>query len=418
MKVNVAMLGSRNYYAIPVILHNNGLLNKFYTDSYIGNKPLLEKILLNINKLKRSNIITKWLTRKHDTIPKDKVISFEFLGTKYAYLRRKAKNWEELEKLYESVNKQFCLNVIKQSKKEINNFNVFYGFNGASLEIIEFCKQNKKIFILEQTLVPHKIEYEILNEEIKKFNNYEKDGIIRNTDSILVKRESQEIMLADYIIAPSAFVKDSLINLGVKSEKIILIPYGIETVKFPYRIRKREKNRPLNILFLGEIGLRKGAIYLLEALKKLKPHIAVAKFAGLVSFKEEILERYKDRVEFLGHIPKSDVKELLNWADIFILPSLAEGSSISIYEALASGIPVITTKNSGSIVEDDKTGFIVPVRDSDSIKDAIIKYYESPYLLEEHSCNAIKMRDFIDIRRYEEDILKLIKLLGKANDKT
>jgi glycosyltransferase involved in cell wall biosynthesis len=417
MKVNVAMLGSRNHYIIPVILQNNDLLNKFYTDSYIGNKPLLEKILLNINKLKRSNIITKWLTRKHDTIPKDKVISFEFLGIKYAYLRRKAKNWEELEKLYENINKQFCLNVVELSKKEISSFNVFYGFNGASLEIIEFCKQNKKIFILEQTLVPHKIEYEILNKEIKKFNNYEKDGIIRNTDSVLVKRELQEIMLADYIITASPFVKDLLIDLGIKSEKIALIPYGIETVKFPYKIRKREKNRPLNILFLGEIGLRKGSIYLLEALKKLKPQIAVAKFAGLVSLKEEILGRYKDRVEFLGHIPKSEVKGLLNWADILILPSLAESGNFAITEALASGIPVITTKNSGSIVEDGKTGFIVPVRDSNSIKDAIIKYYENPYLLEEHSYNAIKMRDFIDIKRYEGDILNLMSLIMEASSK-
>jgi len=417
MKVNVAMLGSRNHYIIPVILQNNDLLNKFYTDSYIGNKPLFEKVLLILNKLKHSNIIKKLLTRRHNAIPRDKIISFDFLGIKYAYLRKKTENWEELEKVYVSINKQFCLNIIKHAKKEVNNFDVFYGFNGASLEIIEFCKQNKKNFILEQTSIPHKFYNEIVNEEIKKFTNYEKNGMMRNKDYDLVNRELQEIMLTDYIIAPSAFVKDSLINLGAKSEKIILIPYGIETERFPYKIRKKGKNRPLNILFLSEVGLRKGTLYLLEALRNLKSQMAVAKFAGLMSLKEEILDKYKDRVEFLGHIPKSEVKELLNWADIFILPSLAEGSSISIYEALASGIPVITTKNSGSIVEDGKTGFIVPVRDSDSIKDAIIKYYENPYLLEEHSYNAVKMRDFIDIKRYERDVLNLINLIERTNNK-
>lgn len=415
MKINVAMLGSRNHYVIPIILSKNNLLNIFYTDSYIGNKPILKQILKSLSKISNSRYIKKYLTRENLDINPKKVKSYELLGIKYAFLRKRSKNYEEMENVFARINSEFCLKVIEDAEKHSGSFNAFYGFNGASLEIIEFARRNNVKFILEQTLIPHRIEYEILNNEIEKYKGFEKNETIRNLNSKLVNREIREIELADYIIVPSQFVLDNVKRLGIDDKKLILIHYGVDMSRYSYKIRKISKNEPLKVLYAGEVGLRKGAIYLLEALKKIGSKTVKVKFAGGISFKEEVLKKYEEIADFLGHIPKSEMYQFFNWADVFILPSLAEGSAVSIYEALASGLPVITTPNSGSIVEHMKTGIIVPVRDVYKIAEAIQLYIQNPDLLEEHSKNAIAMREYIDISRYELDILEFLK--NKFNER-
>jgi glycosyltransferase involved in cell wall biosynthesis len=70
------------------------------------------------------------------------------------------------------------------------------------------------------------------------------------------------------------------------------------------------------------------------------------------------------------------------WADVFLLPSLSEGSANVCFEALAAGLPVITTPNAGSVVRDGVEGFIVPIRCSGSIVNAVQVLMDDPALLE------------------------------------
>jgi len=113
-------------------------------------------------------------------------------------------------------------------------------------------------------------------------------------------------------------------------------------------------------------------------------------------------------VEFLGHVPKSEIINLYNGADIFILPSLAEGSAISTYEALSTGLPVITTRNSGSLVENGKTGLIIEPGSVEAIESAISYFLENPGKVEEFSHNDFESRWIYDIKRYERDILRFL----------
>jgi glycosyltransferase involved in cell wall biosynthesis len=78
-------------------------------------------------------------------------------------------------------------------------------------------------------------------------------------------------------------------------------------------------------------------------------------------------------LNFLGHLPKERMEEEFRCADIFVLPTLAEGSASVVYEALAFGVPAITTQSAGSVVTHGKEGLIVPERDSDAIATAIEK---------------------------------------------
>ena len=72
------------------------------------------------------------------------------------------------------------------------------------------------------------------------------------------------------------------------------------------------------------------------------------------------------------------MKELYAWANVFVLPSICEGSAMVTYEALSWGLPIITTYNTGSIVRDNIDGFIVPIRDSQAIANKLMHLYHNP----------------------------------------
>ncbi len=89
-QVTVALLGARRHYAVPRLLHEAGFLDRFFTDSYIGNKPWLEAGLRAIPAGAKPRAVQRWLGRKDDVLPPEKVTSFERLGLWYGYARQRA----------------------------------------------------------------------------------------------------------------------------------------------------------------------------------------------------------------------------------------------------------------------------------------------------------------------------------------
>ncbi len=103
-------------------------------------------------------------------------------------------------------------------------------------------------------------------------------------------------------------------------------------------------------------------------------------------------------------------------ADIYVFPSLFEGSSLSIYEAMASGLPVVTTKNSGSIIRDKKDGFIIPIRDSQDTKEKILQLYQNKNLRQKMGASAREQIKHFTWQIYEERVVALTKeILTQTN---
>jgi glycosyltransferase involved in cell wall biosynthesis len=93
-------------------------------------------------------------------------------------------------------------------------------------------------------------------------------------------------------------------------------------------------------------------------------------------------------VQLLGAVPRNEISQHYSWADVFLLPSICEGSATVTYEALAHGLPVICTPNTGSVVRDGLDGFLVPARDVDAIVDRLERLRANPELRSEMSINA------------------------------
>jgi glycosyltransferase involved in cell wall biosynthesis len=181
-----------------------------------------------------------------------------------------------------------------------------------------------------------------------------------------IARTLREIDQADYVLIPSDFVRESFIAEGVPESKLIQVPYGVDCARFVPATAS--EGRPFRVVFVGQVGIRKGVPYLLEAWKRLGWRDAELWLVGRVlPDVASILKAYADLpgVRILGFLgaPAAAYQQ----ADVFVFPSIEEGSALVTYEALACGLPVVTTPNAGSVVRDGVEGFIVPIRDPDAL---------------------------------------------------
>jgi glycosyltransferase involved in cell wall biosynthesis len=401
-KVAVAMLGARMHYAVPRILNDAGLLERFFTDSYVGNKPVLEHALAALPAGLRSTA-TRRLAGRHETsIPGTLVTSFDWLGFRYALARRRARDGGARADVYERFNMRFNHAVLRHG---LGQADTVWGFNTACREILQTAGERGLATLMEQTILPTVLEERLMRETAQDLPGWQPG--LEFADQQLAAREQEEWELADRIVAGSPFVAEGLSNCGVAPEKIHVVPYGVDASRFLPAPARSSAGRPLRILFVGEVGLRKGVPYLLEALSRLDRKMVEARLAGAVVLDRERLARYADQAHILGAVPRSEMPELFRWADVFVLPSVVEGSATVTYEALMSGLPVITTPNSGSIVQDGVSGRIVAVRDAGVLAEAIAEYAQDRNLLERHREGALATRAEADVQRYARDLLRL-----------
>jgi glycosyltransferase involved in cell wall biosynthesis len=155
------------------------------------------------------------------------------------------------------------------------------------------------------------------------------------------------------------------------------LPRAVDLGKY-VPVERTERDR-FRVLFVGAVGLRKGFLDLARAWRDLALPGGELLVVGQVH--DEIvplLKRYREdpTIRFVGHV-REGAARFYRQADVFALPSLVEGSAKTTYEAMAAGLPVVTTPNAGSVVRDGIDGFIVPIRDPDAIKERLFLLYEN-----------------------------------------
>ena len=187
---------------------------------------------------------------------------------------------------------------------------------------------------------------------------------------------------------------EGLKNLALETMNIpIKVIYnGIDTKEFK---PKFNKNKKLKILCVSRLIQRKGIEYLINAVKSLEVELTIIGKGKQESYLKSIAPK---NVEFLGYIPHENIGKYYRNSDIFILPSLNEGMSNTILEAMASGLPIITTNTGGTKELIKGNGFVVSMRDSDAIKKAILKYIENPELIKTH---GLKSREIAEKMSWE-----------------
>lgn len=193
-----------------------------------------------------------------------------------------------------------------------------------------------------------------------------------------MSRRSTPVAVFDYFVAISELVKESYVRAGVSAERIFVAAPDISISRFTPSANTDDVFRALYVAYTTPL---KGLGYLLEAWDQLDlPNAELVLVGGYGDMSPELVRRYDEQItknptiRFVG--PQAKPEEYYQDASVLVFPSLTEGFGRVTLEAMASGLPVITTENARGIVEDGKTGFVVPIRDSKALAEKIQYMYE------------------------------------------
>jgi len=211
-------------------------------------------------------------------------------------------------------------------------------------------------------------------------------------------------------------------NLKIPPEKIKLIYNGIDTNDFLYENRN-VKNKVKNIVSIGRFTKAKDYPNLLSAFSLLKsllenerldvPNLLLVGDGELRNqIEDEVKEKkLSENVKFLG--VRNDISEILKHSDIYVMSSQWEGLSISLIEALASGIPIVTTDagSNNEIVENNVSGLIVPIKDPEALANGLYKLIIDDQIRKKFSEEASKRAKLFTIEECAKKHLEMYKEL-------
>lgn len=187
-----------------------------------------------------------------------------------------------------------------------------------------------------------------------------------------LERKDQELRLADRIFVPSNFIKSTLSEFPEPIADVQIVPYGAPSQ--PSRRRRCSRSGPLNVLYVGSLGQRKGLSYLFQAMERLDCEATLTLLGPKPAIRCRPLEEALNRFSWMPPVNHGEVLDLMAQYDVLVLPTLFEGLALVILEAMSQGLPVITTAHSGAgpeIIVDGQQGFIVPIRDPDAIAERL-----------------------------------------------
>ena len=354
-RIAVAQLGARMHYAVPRILHNGGQLHRLYTD--ICASTGFPSSLHWIPKRLRPGPLERLLDRVPHGVPPERITTFPRFGMQYAYRLARAQSAGETTAAYLWAGQAFGKRI---GENGLSAADAVYAFNTAAHQVFKYARERGMRTVVEQTIAPRKERQRLLDREHERFPEWQDSPSADPFHDEHVAREKAEWKLADLIVCGSTYVRDCIGTCGGPVERCVVVPYGVEIGLQPSRSNVRD--RPLRVLTVGAVGLRKGSPYVLEAARRCSA-LAEFRMVGSVGVSDTARERLEEHVEVVGHVPRSVIARHYEWADVFLLPSLCEGSATVTYEALAAGLPVICTPHTRSIVRDGQDGFVVPVRD-------------------------------------------------------
>jgi glycosyltransferase involved in cell wall biosynthesis len=399
LRFAVLQPGARLHYAVPAILERAGMLQRFYTDYCADVGPLRLLKCVWPTRL-RPTPVRRMLGR---TLPPD------LSPTKIRQVRGSI--------IAAHIGRRLGLKTTSASTSKAllkcARADQLGGANAIYTVIVnddlDLCEEAKALGyrIVHEAMLNPDIGLH-LAEEHQRFP--EAPWSIPSLERIEAgrKRDRRKYKIADLILVPSDFVYRSVIALGADPAKVEIVPYGVDESWLdaePHRV-------PGRVLFVGTVGLLKGSHYLAAAARILAERKVLCdiRAVGPVT-KHQRRDPLFEGPEYIGQVPRSSVQSEFLAADVFVLPTLSDGFALSHLEALACGVPVITTPNCGSVVRDGVDGFIVPIRNPVALANAIEKIVTNPDLRSRMSLSARARAHEHTWERYGERLIRAFSKL-------
>jgi glycosyltransferase involved in cell wall biosynthesis len=302
-----------------------------------------------------------WQRLVREQLPRDLVHTFPWIHSPLMIAER---HWRIPAGLSRAVSWQVAVTFDAWVTRHLPASDVYVALSGAGVSSGRRAQSFGAKYVCDRGSSHIRYQNAIVGEEFRRW------GFNQTiVDPRFIAREEAEYAQADAITVPSEFARRSFIEMGVPAEKLHKIPYGVRLDRFR-PVGEPPKDR-FEVLFVGQVGLRKGVPYLLQAFAQLKhPHKRLRIVGGLSRDLRRILTQLpQDNVEFVGHLPQDRLSTVMSTSHVMVLPSIEEGLALVQAQAMASGCPLISSTNTGGedLFTDNVEGFIVPIRAPEAI---------------------------------------------------
>ena len=360
-------LGAREHYAVPRALQNRGLLQELITDLWIRPESVLRSL--------RSGLAGRFhpsLSSARVTAPNALALTFEvrssLIGKNGWNLISKRNDWFQ----------RWAVDQLSRRDRDVDSV---FAYSYAAKDIFKFARARGWRTVLGQ------IDPGPAEERIVASLNANHGWSPAPAD--YWKNWRSECELADQIVVNSNWSRDALLSEGVAEEKIRVVPLAFEPTSKTESFERGypaafTPERPLRVLFLGQINLRKGVMQLFDAVKTLRDEPIEFWFVGplQVDIPNDV------KIKYLGVASRSDVDRYYRDADVFILPTLSDGFGLTQLEAQSWKLPVIATRNCGDVVTHNFNGLLLEEVSGTAIAAALQQLLRAPGHLQTMSANS------------------------------
>jgi glycosyltransferase involved in cell wall biosynthesis len=371
--------GNRDAYQVALALVEKGYLAALVTDDFFLRKKTPKAL--------KSKVVTSWTAL--------------FLSLVQRFLKH-----GQINKLKDDALSSKALRTAKRYKAD-----TVLAYSYYSSIVFSSYTGRKVLFQLH----PHPVSVRrILMEEVR-LNPKSKISLEQEHELLLSDNEfyklSNEAIAADLVIAASSFTKQTLEENGIPGSRIRVVPYGVDLGSFRGS-PDAKSGSVFHILFVGSWNQRKGLSYLVSAVAKLREKYSVVlHICGRgITDRSLVTDILSEGVEFHSNVSHDELTALYRNSNVFVFPSLCEGFGHVILEAMSSGLPVITTRNTAGAdtIEHGKEGFLVPIRDVNALEEWLEVLCKNRPLCSQMGINARLKAEQFTYKKFREGIISVI----------
>jgi glycosyltransferase involved in cell wall biosynthesis len=322
-------------------------------------------------------------------------------------LTRHETGWASVDGVYRDLDGA----VARRLLTETTSSRAIYAYEDGALESFRAARTTGRFALYDLPIAHWRTLRRLLEEEAERLPEWActMEGLHDSAEKHA--RKDEEISLADHIFVASSFTRNSLTDAFGNDLKISMIPYGCPEPQVTHP-SSRKRGAPLHLFYAGHLAQRKGIADLIAAMELLSVDWRLTLAGPRPREVPTALDRFlaDPRCNWLGVVPHATLLERMAQAHVFVFPSIVEGFGMVITEALASGLPVITTPNTAGpdILTEGHNGYVVPIRDPGALAERVTLLSEDEDLRAAMASNALQTAARLTWREYERGIARAV----------
>ncbi|WP_421659459.1 glycosyltransferase family 4 protein [Leptothermofonsia sp. ETS-13] len=382
-------LGAREHYAIPRALYSVDQLACLITDAWVTPQSGFNRLPAKISASLKG--------RFHRDLVAAPVQAFNssLLQFELTHKLKQTPGWNRIVARNHWFQQQ-ALEHLRAIAPQLSPSTVLFSYSYTALDLFRFAKQQGWQTVLGQ-IDPGPLEEKIVAAEQAKHLGLEPAW--HPVPPIYWKTWQEECALADRIVVNSCWSKQLLERSGIEPAKIRIVSLVYEppqevanfTRTYPQAFTPE---RPLRVLFLGIVTLRKGVAAILEAIQHLQGKPIEFWMVGAQQISIPAQFQNHPQIRWVGQVPRSETPRYYQEADVFLFPTLSDGFGLTQLEAQAWKLPIIASQYCGEVVQNQVNGWVLEEVTGAAIADILLSVLNGPTQLKQFSDQAISISNF------------------------